>query len=395
MPWTHTDPMSERAKFVLAYYEVLRPGDARPPVFSMTELCQRFGISRKTGYKWLQRYQTGGLAALDDRSRAPHACPHRTPEPLAEALVALRRAHPRCGARKLLVVLERRQPELVARFGRPAPSTVTALLHRHGLIPARRRRRRAPHPGVNALQADQPNAVWTADFKGEFRLGTGRYCYPLTICDAHSRYVLRCQGLPSTAHRAAKRVFTGLFREQGLPRVIRTDNGVPFATQGLRGLSRLSVYFIQLGIVPVRITPGRPQENGRHERMHRTLKAATARPPARTMAQQQARFDGFRTEYNHERPHEALAMQVPAACYAASPRPLPRRLPGPVYAGHLEVRRVDTNGCIKWRGHPVFLTTVLSGAYVGLEEIAEAIWSVIYYDIELGRYDAEHKQLYT
>lgn len=386
MPWNQTTPMSERAKFVRA---------AEEGVFSMTELCQRFSISRKTGYKWLHRYRKGGLEALQDRSRAPKTIAHRTPEPVESEIVELRKAHPRWGARKLLVVLERRRPELAARYGLPAASTTTEILRRHGLLETRRKRRPVTHPGANPIQAQAPNDVWTADFKGEFLLGNHRYCYPLTICDSYSRMILACEALTSTRHATAKPVFTRLFQAKGLPQAIRTDNGAPFASVGVHRLSPLGVYFIKLGIRRDLIEPGCPQQNGRHERMHRTLKAETTRPPEATRPAQQQRFDGFRKEFNTERPHEALAMATPASLYVRSPRPMPEHLPDPRYAGHLEVRRVGKSGSFRWRGRFVFLTTVLRHEYVGLEEVDEGLWSVWFYDVLVARYDERTKQLHT
>lgn len=386
MPWKKTTPMSQRAQFVLA---------AEKGAFSMSELCQRFSISRKTGYKWLNRYRNGGLEALQDRSRAPKTIPHRTPEPVAQALVELRKTHPRWGARKLLVVLEGRRPDLAERYGLPAASTTTEILRRHGLLDNRPKRRRRTHPGTSPLEAEAPNHVWTADFKGEFLLGNHRYCYPLTICDSYSRLILACEALDSTRHATAEPVFTRLFQAQGLPQAIRTDNGAPFASVGLRGLSRLGVYFIKLGIRQDRIEPGCPQQNGRHERMHRTLKAETTRPPEATKPAQQQRFDAFRQEFNTVRPHEALKMATPASLYVTSPRVMPEPLPDPCYAGHLEVRRVGKSGSFRWRGGFVFLTTVLRHEYVGLEEVDEGLWSVWFYDVLVARYDERTKQLHT
>jgi transposase InsO family protein len=367
--------MTERHKFVLAYQAGL---------FSMTELCARFSISRKTGYKWLHRYQKGGLEALRDRSRAPHTCPHRTEAATEALLIQTRQAHPRWGPRKLLDYLRRRYPAICF----PAASTVGDLLQRAGLVQARPRRRRWPHPGARAIQAEAPGQLWTADFKGEFRLGSGPYCYPLTVQDAYSRYVLACQGLTSTAHPGAQAVFRRLFRAQGLPRALRTDNGAPFATRAMCGLSRLSVWWIKLGIEIQRIEPGAPQQNGRHERMHRTLKAEATRPPAASMRAQQRRFEAFLEEFNTVRPHQALDGAVPASCYAPSPRRLPARVPGPSYGGHLEVRKVSRAGQISFQGQFVFLSEVLHGERVGLEEVDEGLWSVWFYDRLLARLDA-------
>ncbi|MEM0964392.1 MAG: IS481 family transposase [Bacteroidota bacterium] len=375
MPWTHTHPMDERAKFI----HHLQDG-----LYSMTELCHRFGVSRKTGYKWRDRYDQGGLDALADRSRAPRTCPHTTPAHVAALLLDARRAHPTWGPLKLLHYLRPRHPE----FAFPAPSTVGDLLARHGLVQPRRTRR--PHrtgPVAAPLTTTAPGEVWSADFKGEFRLGSRAYCYPLTVQDAHARFLLACEGLPSTATEGARTVFERLFAEHGLPVAIRTDNGVPFAARGLCGLSRLSVWWLKLGIRPDRIAPAQPQQNGRHERMHKTLKAEATRPPSATMAGQQARFDAFRAEYNTERPHQALGGAVPAAHYARSPRALPSRCPEPEYAGHLEVRRVSGVGTVKFKGREVFLTTVLSRERVGLEEVADGVWAVRFAGVELGRLD--------
>jgi len=381
MPWNITDPMSERLKFVLAVEENL---------FNMTELCLRFGISRKTGYKWLRRYRRFGAGALEERSRARRTMAHRTPSTVEQALVELRKAHPYWGARKLLVVLHRRRPELTL----PAASTVTDILHRHGCIVPKRKRRARTYPGSRPLAAEAPNHLWTADFKGEFLLGNHHYCYPLTICDAHSRFILGCQALEATAHKATQSVFTRLFRTYGLPQAIRTDNGTPFASIGLRGLSRLGAYFIRLGIKHERIDPGSPQQNGRHERMHRTLKAETTRPPENTMKAQQRRFNDFVKEFNTVRPHEAIEMAVPAKRYRRSKRPMPRRLARPNYAGHMELRRVGKNGGIRFRTQKIFLTTVLERQYVALEEIDDAIWNIFYYDVLLARYDERNRHLY-
>ena len=277
MPWRQTEPMSEKARFVLAYQDDL---------YAMTELCERFQISRKTGYKWLARAQEYGLEGLKEQSRAPRTCPHRVDAAVTAALLEARRLHPTWGARKLLPWLAKKQPELAGQL--PAPSTVAELLARAGVVEGRRRRRKSKHPGAQPLEAAAANDVWCADFKGQFSTGDGQLCYPLTVTDAHSRFLLGCHGLPSVEAAGVIPVFTRLFREYGLPTAIRTDNGVPFATTAVGGLSRLNVYWIKLGIQHQRIQPGRPEQNGRHERMHRTLKREATRQPERDLLKQQA-----------------------------------------------------------------------------------------------------------
>lgn len=373
MPWKETTPKMDRARFLALHTEGL---------YSMTELCARFGISRKTGYKWLARFETHSWEGLADQSRRPHASPRHTTPAVEAALVQLRQRRPHWGPKKLVAYLARTQPDLAL----PAPSTVGAILKRHGLVVDRPHRRKPTHPGRSYVAAAEPNAVWQADFKGEFRLGNGQYCYPLTVSDAYSRFLLACVSRTSTATEGAQPVFQRLFAEYGLPQAIRTDNGAPFATPALGGLSRLSVWWIKLGIEHQRIEPGHPEQNGRHERMHRTLKAESTRPPAADEAGQQARFDTFREQFNRERPHEALAHDTPSSHYLPATRALPPRLPAPEYAGHLEIRRVGASGAIRWGGRSLFLSQVLIGEDVGLEEIDEGIWSVYFYQVLLGRF---------
>lgn len=355
--------------------------DYRRDLVSISALCARYGISRKTGYKWLQRYAEAGPASLADRSRRPAHSPTQTPAPLVEALLTARRHHPTWGPKKLLALVQRRHP----RAPWPAPSTVARLLHRHGLT--RRRRRRPPlgHPGRPRTTMAAPNQTWTADFKGQFKTGDGPYCYPLTIVDGYSRFLLACQALPDTSHRGARPVFERLFREYGLPERIRTDNGVPFASCAARRLSKLSVWWIRLGIFPELIEPGAPQQNGRHERFHRTLKAETARPPAGSRAAQQRRFNLFRVHYNEERPHEALRQRPPADFYTPSPRPYPTQLPPLEYPAHFEVRYVSRNGGIRWRGRWINISHVLDQQHVGFAEVADGHWDVYFGPLWLGR----------
>jgi transposase InsO family protein len=365
--------MTERHRFI---------ADARQRVASFTELCRHYGISRTTGYKWLDRADQSGLDYLQELSRRPRTCPHATAPELVAKLVEARRHHPDWGPRKLLKLLrrqDRHQPW-------PARSTVAALLRRHGLVLPRRRRTYPGHPGRPLTPMSAPNVIWTADYKGEFKTGDGRYCYPLTLQDGFSRYLLSCRGLTGTTTAECWPVFTRLFQEYGLPEILRTDNGVPFATGALGRLSQLSVWWIRLGIVPELIEPGHPQQNGRHERMHRTLKRATARPPAPTRRSQQQRFEAFRLEYNTVRPHEALNDETPASLYTRSPRPYPTTLAPLEYPGHYEVHLVSANGGIRWQHHWVNVSHVLAGEHVGLVELDSAEWDLYFGALKLGRF---------
>jgi transposase InsO family protein len=357
----------------------------------MSELCRRYGISRKTGYKWAQRFVESETPDFSDRSRRPRSCPHRTASSVEWELLQLREQHPSWGPRKLLAWLESRRPGV----DWPAASTVSDILKRNGLVRARRYSQRPPAMPVSALQVPSaPNDLWTSDFKGQFRLGDRQECYPLTVADAVSRYVVGLKGLRSVAGAGVHQVFERLFREHGLPSAIRTDNGSPFASTSLGRLSRLSVWWLKLGIRLERIAPGHPEQNGSHERMHRTLKAETARPPAANALVQQARFDEFRRIYNEERPHEALGQKPPASRYEASPRPYPERLSEPQYPGHYEVRSVRADGCVKWRGERLFVSEALTGERIGLEEVEDGIWSVSFGTVLLARFDARERTLY-
>lgn len=373
MPWTEVTPMDSRLQFV---------AEARRTDEPFTALCARHGIAPKTGYKWLGRYAAEGPTGLHERSRRPHTCPTATAPAAADALCELRRRHPTWGAKKLLAVLGRRHPRLTL----PAPSTAAALLKRAGLVSAPRRRRALGHPGRPTAAMDAPNAVWTADFKGEFKTRDGVYAYPLTVADGYSRYLLACRALPSTRALGARPVFERLFREHGLPARIRTDNGAPFATIALARLSALSVWWVRLGVLPDLIEPSSPQQNGRHERLHRTLKAEATRPPQADARAQQRAFDRFRREYNHERPHEALGQRPPASHYAPSPRPYPARLPPLEYPAHWEVRRVSRNGGVRWGVEWVNVSHVLAEEYVAFEEVAAGLWQVYFGPLRIGRF---------
>jgi transposase InsO family protein len=366
--------MDQKTQFIADYLR---------ETFSFTELCARYGVSRETGYRLVERYLEQGPAGLQERSRRPHTSPNETAAHIVEALLELRRRHPRWGAKKLLPLLEKRHRS----WELPARTTVFEILNRHGMVPKKRRRRAIGHPGRPTSRVLAPNDLWCADFKGEFKTGDGIYCYPLTATDDHSRYLLGCQGLLSTRVAGAKPVFTRLFKEYGLPKRIRTDNGVPFATTALGRLSTLSVWWIRLGILPELIEPSSPQQNGRHERMHRTLKAEATRPPSANLQAQQVRFNRFRREYNHERPHEALDQETPASCYRPSGRALPPHLPLLEYPGHFEVRLVSRNSGIRWKKQWVCVTHTLAGEHVGLEEVGDGLWDVYFGPLKLGRMD--------
>ncbi|MGD9985055.1 MAG: IS481 family transposase [Porticoccaceae bacterium] len=356
---------------------------------STSELCAQYGISRKTGYKWIDRYLTRGPAGLDEHSRRPRSCPRQTPPHVVEAILEARRRHPSWGAKKLLAIERKRHPD----WPWPHRTTIYDILNRHGWVATRKRRRSVGHPGRPNTAIDAPNQVWSADFKGQFRMGNGIYCYPLTITDGYSRYLLECQGLHSTAVADAKPVFTRVFKEYGLPQRIRTDNGVPFATVSLARLSTLSAWWVRLGILPELIEPGKPQQNGRHERMHRTLKAETTRPPAINLATQQRKFNRFRQEFNNERPHEALDQHTPASYYTPSPRPMPDKLPPLEYPDRYEVRYVSANGGIRWNHNWVNVSVCCAGEYVGLEEIDEGVWNVFFGPLKLGRLHERHMRI--
>jgi len=382
MPWSETTKMRERLRFL---------DDVERDLFSMTELCQRYGISRVTGYKWLERFAEEGFEGLKDRSRAPATCPHRTDPEVVELLSNARERHPSWGPKKLIPWLARRH----ARRSWPAVSTAGEILKRLGLVKDRRRRRRIGHPGRPATQATQPNQLWTADFKDQFKTRDARYCYPLTVADAYSRYLLGCQGLLSTRMVGTRSAFQRLFRQFGLPEAIRTDNGVPFAAATAIGrLSRLSAWWIRLGIRPELTQPSHPEQNGSHERMHRTLKAETTRPPSANRSAQQRKFESFRREYNDERPHEHLDQIPPAQLYRPSPRPYPDRLPEPQYPGHFEVRRVSRNGGIRWKRGWVNVSHALLEENIGLEETADGVWSVYFGPMLLGRFHEDRLQLH-
>lgn len=376
MPWKETHVEEERMRFVVA----CRDEEAD---WTMSELCEVFGVSRRTGYKWLERYAVLGLEGLKDQSRAPKTHPNALPAAVVERLLELRRRHRFWGPRKIVAWLRGQEPVITW----PAVSTVGDILKRHGLVRPRRHRRRVVALGTGLSEPSRPNDQWGADFKGWFRTGDGQRCDPLTISDSFSRFLLRCRVVERPDEEHTRPVFRSAFREYGLPLVLRTDNGPPFASRALGGLTRLSAWWVKLGITLERIAPGQPQQNGRHERMHETLKQETARPPRASACAQQRAFDQFWYLYNFERPHEALGDTPPAHSYATSPRPYPERAPELEYPGHFEVRRVRTSGEIKWRGEFLYLSQALIGEPVGLEPISERHWRMSFGPLPLGLLD--------
>src|SRR5215468_860038 len=379
MPWNECSVMDERLRFVAQLL------DGEP----MSEVCRAFGISRKTGYKIFNRYKDYGLEALTDRSRRPIRYANQLPSQVEALILTLKRDKPHWGARKIRELLIRR---LAGDVRIPAKSTIHAVLHRHGLVkPVGRPRSRAT--GTPLSQGTTPNDLWCADFKGEFKLGNGRYCYPLTVTDHASRFLLLCEALESTREDLAITAFEQLFADRGLPGAIRSDNGVPFASpNALFNLSKLSVWWLRLGIDIERIKPGRPQQNGRHQRMHLTLKKETTRPPGSNSLQQQARFDSFREEFNAERPHEPLAMKCPNEVYVASPRPY-QGLPELAYPFHDREILITACGRICLHRKKINISVVLAGQTLGLKEVDEGIWLVSFMDYDLGYVDLEQKTL--
>ena len=382
MPWKECSVMEERLRFVARLLE----GEA------MTDLCREFGISRKTGYKLFNRYREEGPVALCDRSRRPVRYANQLPEQIERLIVQCRRDKPHWGARKIRELLVRR---LAGDVRIPAISTIHAVLDRHGLVRRRTRRRRNRAEGTPLSSGRAPNALWCTDFKGEFRMGNRQYCYPLTVTDHASRYLMLCEALESTREPPVITAFERLFRERGLPAAIRSDNGTPFASpNGLYNLSKLSVWWLRLGIAIERIKPGHPQQNGRHERMHLTLKQETARPPAGNILAQQDRFDGFISEFNTERPHEALDMKVPADVYTPSPRPY-GGLPELDYPFHDREVLVTACGRICMHRKKINISTVLAGQKLGIKEVENGIWLVSFMTYDLGYIDLEQKTLQT
>jgi putative transposase len=384
MPWAQTDTVSERLRFVTAL---------RKRKTTFRSLCHAFGIAPKTGYKWLHEFEAAGPAGLEDRSRRPKSNGRAIPSDVAERLVRLRFEEPTWGPKKLVAWLEQNEP----RWELPAPSTVGELLKRRGLVKPRKRLRHQSPKRDPLRHADKPNAVWSMDFKGFFRLGDGTRCDPLTITDAFSRYLLCCKAGTAVGNTVSRDVWAALvelFREYGMPDAIRVDNGQPWAApKGSLGITKLSVNLVKAGIHVERIRPGKPQENGRHERFHLTLLQETVRPPARNMLAQQRRFNDFQWKYNNQRPHEALGQRPPRTVYVPSRRPFPTEIEEPEYPSSYELVVPWKNGKIRFRGSEYFLSMALFDQIVGLVEVEEGCFAVHFCKVLLGHIHTAYPDL--
>jgi putative transposase len=380
MPWLERSPFMERVLFVR---------DFKLGLFTVSDLAAQHGVSRKTAYKWLKRYDEEGETGLHERPHAANEIANRTPKDVEEQIVELRKRYRTWGAKKLLVLLQK----VLGPDRCPSRSTVADILKRYGLVNARPQRRREGHPGRPITEPAAPNHIWGMDFKGQFLTSDGLYCYPFTVSDLYSRYLLCCDGYLRPTSAGVKSSLERLFREHGLPQALRSDNGPPFASTGIARLTRLAVWLLKLGIRRELILPGCPYQNGRHERMHRTLKFEATQPPARNLARQQPRLEAFRNEFNEVRPHEALGMKTPASVHTASPRPFPEQVPQPQYPASFEVRRVSRNGGIRWRGDWLPVGHSLVEEDVGFEQIADGLWDVYFASLRIGRFDERTRNL--
>ncbi len=380
MPWTETDAMNERARFVVLYGEQEQT--------NLSLLCRQFGISRPTGYKWLERFGVGGFESLGDMPRKPSSIPHRTPPEIEDLIVALRKKRPTWGPKKLLAALSEHKG-----VAWPAQSTIGEILTRKGLIRPKRRRLRTVYTGGHLNGAAGPNDLWAVDFKGHFPMGNHQRCHPLTVTDLYSRYLLKCEGLNRENFQSAQPALELAFREFGLPNRLRSDNGPPFASLSVGGLCPLAIWLIQVGVTPERIRPSSPQENGSHERMHKTLKAEATRPAQFDLAAQQRAFDEFRAIFNCERPHEALGQKPPASLYTPSERPFPAELKHPEYPADYAVRRTGPNGAFSFKQTRFQVSRKLPHAPVGLQPIDDDRWRVFYGPLPLGYIDGQRTPL--
>lgn len=378
MPWQEVNRMDQKVLFISDYLR---------ETMTFSDLCRRYSISRKTGYKWVKRYHDLGLEGLQDQPRRPKEHPLQTPLTIRKAIIDLRsKTKYLRGPKKIQALLKQKHPE----WEIPSITTIYKILDKEGLVRRSKRRKRVPVAQQPFSPVHHPNDVWTADFKGQFKTKDETWCFPLTVMDHHSRYLLACSICKGTGLEQSKKAFEALFHEYGLPWRIRTDNGVPFATTAAGGLSELSKWWIRLGIMPERIEPGRPQQNGCHERMHKTLKDETIIPPSNTSKQQQKAFDAFCQDYNNERPHESLDQRTPASIYKPSNRAMPDELPELEYPGHFKIIRVQYNGIITYQGHRVYVASLLKKENVGVEEVADGIYEVYFGPLKVGSFDMRH-----
>lgn len=380
MPWKENCVMDLKVQMI---------ADWLKKEHTVTELGEHYQVSRKTIYKWINQYQVGGIQALKERSHAPLKHPNATDIGIATEIISTKQRHDKWGPKKVIIWLKKHYPEQHW----PAVSTTQRILYKHGLVQPRKKRRHTPPYHQPFRQCNQPNDSWSIDYKGQFRTGDGRLCYPLTLTDNYSRYLLTCQALHHPSYEATKPFLERTFREHGLPLAIRSDNGAPFASVGLGGLSRLAVWLIRLRIVPERIALAHPEQNGRHERMHRSLKEAVCKPPRKSLTQQQKAFDRFTAEFNTERPHEALGMQTPASIYKPSDRPYPKKLPMIEYDNWLTVRKVMPSGCIKWNNQFIYISQALAGEPVGLKQLSDTTWEVYFSYLTLGIFDESKRKV--
>ena len=380
MPWKGVTVSEQRQRFL---------EDFKLNYYSISDLAERFGISRRTAHKWVNRFEKHGQEGFDEHSRRPHSCPWQTDPAIVEELVSLRKAHTNWGPAKLLDLMHQGHPQA----NLPGVSTAARILARQGLVRSRRRYRRA-HPGCPKSTPHGPNDIWAADYKGQFRLKNGQYCFPLTVSDLASRYVLGVDAHPAISLERTLEHFRRLFETYGIPNRMRTDNGSPFASSALARLSTLSVWFVKLGIYPELIEPGQPQQNGVHERMHRTLKQEATIPPASSLRGQQRKFDSFRQEFNEVRPHESLGMKRPAQVYRPSTRAMPKCIRPYEYPSHYLVRRVSRCGTIRVLRNQVFVSQTLNEDYVGLEEVNDGVYDLFFCFYHIGRYELHANKIH-
>lgn len=383
MTWKVQSMEEQKQQFILLW---------KTNKFSMSALCREFGITRPTGYKIIERYEKEGWEALSEKSRRHKSHPNATPPEMVEAILDIRKRYPRWGARKVVAILGK-EWEIDSI---PCPSTVNAIMKKHGMTVHRGRPIKRIENRFPIFDPVNPNEIWSADFKGKFRMGNKIYCHPLTIADSMSRYLFAVKGMENPTTEGAKPVFERVFREFGLPEQLHTDNGAPFGSAlSLRRMTRLSTWLMEIGITPVYSDPGHPEQNGRHERMHRELKAAVTRPPAGCMVSQQKAFDIFIKEYNNERPHEALGMKVPSEVHTRSRRQYPSIIRDWDYAKEITARYVTTNGAVRWGSNDwIMISTALAGKYIGMEEVGSGLWKLYYRHVELGYFEESSKKVY-